>query len=313
MAHRPFAALLLALPLCGGLLGGCVMVPNHVTTPTVAGIGQIKLIVPQPQADATAPRVAYVSALSWNRARLTLTPKNGQSPAVTHILEDHGDGLQVQDDIGAMPPGQYSVKVDLVESAASGAERVVASGLLDGDSAPKLNIGVNNLEVMVHPALPGTHVAPIASAMWVSSRQTTWHSNSHVVVEDPAWTTATNVAIIAGAVVQAIADSHHSSGGANSQTLDPLPKDDRVSDPYAGDAGSSNGYSASSTNVEPSSSTGTSSTDSTSSGSSPDTSNNGVDSSSYSSDSGSSNSDSGSSSDTPNADGSSDSRKATSN
>jgi hypothetical protein len=238
MAFRPLFAALFFVPLCGSLLAGCVVVPNHVSAPTSAGIGQIKLIVPQPQAAANAPRVAYVSALSWNRARLTLTPVDGRAPSVSHLLEDHGDGLQVQDEIGALPPGQYTVKVDLVESASSGSERVVASGLLDGTSAPKFGPGVNNLEVMVHPAQVGTHVAPIASAMWVPHRQTSWHSDSHVVIEDRAWNTATNVAILAATVVQAVADAHHASERSSSSAGRRVPDSDRGSNPYSGSSGS---------------------------------------------------------------------------
>ena len=81
MARHPLTALLAALPLSSLLLGGCfIQTPTVTSVPTTAAVGQLQLVVPQPEAVARGPAVPTVP---WNKARLTIAPVNGSAPTVS--------------------------------------------------------------------------------------------------------------------------------------------------------------------------------------------------------------------------------------
>lgn len=147
-----------ALVIAAAALPGCVIehVPVVAATTDRALVGRIELVVPRSD---SGMQLAAVTDLPWSHLRLTLAPRDRSGPTQVYTFDAHDVGLRPAAPMGYLPPGDYGVDAELLADLRGGSQMVVATGQLDGDQAARLQAGTNALQIMVHPAMVGTHVA----------------------------------------------------------------------------------------------------------------------------------------------------------
>lgn len=172
-------------------LGGCVAVlpttQSPVVRPVTATIDQLALVVPVP-AGATS-----YATVPWHRARLTVGRVDGGMAEITHTYIGGRNGLEPIGSMPALAPDvDYWMRVDLIQDAADGTERVVGRGWVGDTDAPLvLEAGLNAARLSILPTVAGTVVAlsPIVSPSLVAQDRwpdTTYHAAS-VRAPQPSW------------------------------------------------------------------------------------------------------------------------------
>ena len=121
-------------------------------------------------------------------------------------MSPHDGLLSMDASVSPLKPGDYTVRVDLLTTLASGGDLVVASGMQDGD-AVTFQSGKNNVEVLVHPQQAGVHIATVPTELEPPEDDLTDTSTTTVITSSTStdWETELAGALIGGLVSGAAA------------------------------------------------------------------------------------------------------------